>query len=159
LQTFIVVPGVQKCENSLRQANRTVDQELNDAIVAKQQAEDTLEKLWKAEGSSGKGYLEWAKEKIKEKPHDLEAVVSGADQILTALRDAIGTRNQLDTDKLEESERETELQEAQKALKDAETDGTEQDSALIAVLQDAKTFLEGYESASEKVFFNSIFPL
>src|SRR5262249_42420467 len=68
LQDFIAVPGVQKCESALRDALKAVERELNDAVVAKQQAEDTLEKLWKAEGGTGSGYLEWAKEKVKDKP-------------------------------------------------------------------------------------------
>jgi energy-coupling factor transporter ATP-binding protein EcfA2 len=149
LQDFISVPGVQKCESSLRDALKAVEGELNDAVVAKQQAEETLEKLWKAESGSGSDYLEWAKEKVKEKPGDLEAVGSTVDQILTALNNAIATRNQLNTDKSEQSKCETKLQEAQEVLKEVEEGKVAQDRVLIAVLQDAETFLEGHETASE----------
>src|SRR5262249_13102436 len=149
LQDFIAVPGVQKCESALRDALKAVERELNDAVVAKQQAEDTLEKLWKAEGGTGSGYLEWAKEKVKDKPLDLEAIVSVAHQILTALGNAVAARNQLNTDKLEQSKCEVKRQEVQRALEEAKEGKTAQGSTLITVLQDAKTFLEGHESASE----------
>lgn len=149
LQDFIAVPGVQKCENSLRDALKAVEQELNDAVVAKQQAEETLEKLWRAEGGSGSSYLEWAKERVKEKPLDLETAVSAANQILTALRDAVGARSQLYADKAEQSGCEAKVQEVQKALEGAELGKTEQDNVVITVLQDAKAFLEKHGTSPE----------
>jgi energy-coupling factor transporter ATP-binding protein EcfA2 len=149
LQDFIAVPGVQKCESSLRDALKAVERELNDAVVAKQQAEETLEKLWRAENASGPDYLEWAKEKIQEKPVDLEAVVSASEQILTALNEAITARSQLNSDKLEQSRCDAQLQQSQMTLKEAEAERGAQDSALIAVLEGARKFLDRHRSTSE----------
>lgn len=148
LQNFIAVPGVQKSERSLREAVKAVERELNEAIVAKQQAEETLEKLWIAEGQPSKGYLKWAKQKVQEKPVDLEAIVSSASQILAALNDATSARDHFDSEKGKQSSGETELQKAQKTLKEAEEGSVAQDRTLIAVLQDAKNFLGEHSSAS-----------
>ena len=148
LQNFIAVPEVQKSERSLREAVKAVERDLNDAVVAKQQAEETLEKLWMAEGQPSKGYLEWAKEKVQEKPGDLEATVSSANQILSVLNDAISARDHFDSDKGKQSRYETELQKAQKALKEAEEGSVAQDRTLITVLQDVKNFLREHSSAS-----------
>lgn len=148
LQDFIAVPGVQKSEQSLREAVKAVKGELNDAVVARQQAEETLEKLWSVEGQLGKGYLEWAKEKVQAKPVDLEAIVSSADQILSALNDATGARDHFEADKVKQSNDETELQKAQKALKEAEEEAVAQDRTLITVLQHAKNFLGEHSSTS-----------
>jgi energy-coupling factor transporter ATP-binding protein EcfA2 len=149
LQDFIAVPGIQKCENSLREALKTVERELNDTIIAKQQAEDTLENLWKAEGSSGGGYLQWAKEKVNDKPDDLEDVVSASEQILAVLNEAIITRNQLRSDQLEQARCDTEFRQSSTTLQEAEAKNGTQDSALIAVLEDTKAFLNRHRSGLE----------
>ncbi len=148
LRDFIALPGVQKSEQSLREAVKAVEGELNDAVVAKQQAEETLEKLWIAEGQPGKGYLEWATRKVQEQPVDLEAIVSSAGRILSALNDAISARDHFDSDKGKQSSDETELQKAQKALKEAEEGSVARDRTLITVLQDARNFLGEHSSAS-----------
>ena len=149
LQDFIALPGVQKSEQSLREAVKAVGRELNDTVIAKQQAEETLEKLWMAEGQPGKGYLEWAKEKVQTKPADLEAIVSSASQILSALNEASIARDHFDSDRVKQSSDETKLRKTQEALQEAEERGVAQDRTLITVLQNVKVFLEGHNSTSE----------
>jgi len=149
LQSFIAVPMVQKSEDSLRDTIKTVKRELSDAVVAKNRAEETLEKLWKAEGSPGNNYITWATAKAKEKADDLQANVSEANEILAALKSAIEVRGQLETDERELSDCEGKLRQAKEKLELTETTKTERDASIISVLQNAKAFLEKHENASQ----------
>src|SRR3972149_836355 len=63
LKSFINVPRAENNEDFLRIAVNDTDKKYNDAVIAYQQAEQSLKDAWEAEGKSDGDYKRWAKSK------------------------------------------------------------------------------------------------
>jgi Predicted ATP-binding protein involved in virulence len=143
IKSFVEVPNVQKCEDTLREAKRITEEKLNFAIQAQQQAVCALEKYWQDEGSEGDNATEWALEQSKKSADALRSDIDSVTKVLRAIASAINERTQLASAEKEHADAETKRKEAEDALSRAiETFGESNTStSLVQVLQDAQTYL------------------
>jgi hypothetical protein len=142
LQGFIAVPGVQKCETALRDAAKAVVADLSEAIRASQQAKESLETLWKAEGGPGKGYWLWAKDQAAKDPTALGAEVKAADRILKQLTACAQARTSLAAAETDHKAAKELLKKAEENFDKAQARLTGIGGSLIDVLKDAETYLK-----------------
>ena len=85
LQEFITVPQVEKSENALRTACKTMAAEVEQANQQRGLAEQTLKQIWTAEGSPGDNFLRWAREAVRQPSVVLAAELEQNKTLLTAL--------------------------------------------------------------------------
>jgi hypothetical protein len=141
LKSFITVPGIDKSENALREASRTVDGGLDEAVRACNQARDALEKLWVAEGSLEEDALQWAKAEAGKDIAALETLVDSLSAINAAFDNAENNLLSLDTALGELGTARTDHERAQVELSRIEAKQPEGDAALLKLIQDAKSFV------------------
>jgi len=141
LKSFITVPGIEKSENSLREAHRSVKAGVDEAVRAYTQANADLEKLWEAEGKPGKDALQWAQAEAKKNVTDLESTIQSIDAI-SAYFDGVGTSlTSLDLATNDLLTARTEQNKAQQEQQKVEAKQPKVDASLLKLLQDAKSFL------------------
>ncbi len=63
ISRFINVAAIERCEATLARAARSANDRLAEAIRVKQGAEESLDRLWQAEGSPGANARAWAQER------------------------------------------------------------------------------------------------
>jgi len=88
LGRLINVTSYETSEAALREALRTAEASLQDAVVRVEQASNSLEKLWETEGSPGASAKAWAKAKAKEtvsKLEQREAALKVINQAITSV--------------------------------------------------------------------------
>jgi hypothetical protein len=141
LKSFITVPGIEKSENALRDACRTVERSLDDAVRACTQAKTELDKFWTAEGKPGKGSLQWAQAEANKDIAVLENATRLIDGIDTALLNTETSLSSIDL-----SLHDLALAQADQTSKDDEQEKVEAkqpqvDAAFLRLLQDAKSFI------------------
>ena len=141
LKSFITVPGIDKSENALRDACRTVDESLNEAVRAYHQAKTELDKLWAAEGGLGGDALQWAESEAGKDIAALESsveLIKGIDAFLSGIGKGLAA---LDDALYNLSSARIVQKGAQEKLAGIEAKHPEGDAALLKLLQDAKSLI------------------
>ncbi len=141
LKRFIAVPGIEKSENALREAIKTMEASNKELVRSIEQAEDALNKLWEAEGKSGKTAIHWAEVETKKDMTQLQAVVNEVEAITTAIQRIEIALTSLEAVATEQKDAETEYSNAVANQKQAEEKQAQQNSKLVILLQDAKTYV------------------
>jgi len=151
IRSFVEVPNVQKCEDTLREARRITEEKLSFAIQAQQQAVDALEKYWQDEGSESENATKWASEQSKKNAGDLRSDIDSLTKVLRAMASAINERTRLANAEKEHDDAEAKREEAKEALaRSVEAVGESSTSAsLVQVLQDAQTYLNENQTVTE----------
>ena len=143
LKSFIAVPGIEKSEGALREACRTVEGDLVEAIRACQQANEQLDKLWLAEGKRGANAISWADTEAKKDIAKLKSAVADATTILGALVSAEEAVKRHDGAVTGKKQAETEYATAHANQQKAEAAEAEQNARLVKLLEDAKSYVIG----------------
>lgn len=141
LHAFITVPKVERAEGELRRAAKEVEDEVDQALTARQLAEEALTRFWQAEGSPGESPIDWAMQQTREDTASvsqrLTAVRSVLDR-LDRLKDAhtqlLDAHQQLVKAQAQATATNTELQQLQEQM-------TGENETLVAVLEEARRYL------------------
>ncbi|MBI4325446.1 MAG: AAA family ATPase [Chloroflexi bacterium] len=141
LKTFIAVPGIEKSENALREAARSAKDSFDEAVRAYTQANAALEDFWAAEGKPGKTALEWAAAEVAKDLSALEKAVKQTGHISTALQNVETALSSLDRGITELTEAKTAQTKAEEEQKKVEAKQSQQNVALVRLLQDAKSYV------------------
>ncbi len=141
LREFVGLPGVQQSEDSLRRALKDRVNEYDAATLAKQDADDALQRLWKAEGSPGTGAQDWARNRVADNPDRLVAAIGEADGLLSLFSNASSAWDGLAKARKAHEAVAAELIDAQAELAKAEAASTAGSSALVDLLTDAQRLL------------------
>ena len=147
LKAFITVPGIEKSEESLREACRTADANYNEAVRAYTQASTALEGLWTAEGRPGKSALEWAAAEAAKDLSALESAVTDAGQIATGFQNAETSLGSLDRAIAELATARAAHTKAEDEQKKVEAKQSQQNGVLLGLLQDAKKYVGGHKDS------------
>jgi hypothetical protein len=141
LKKFIAVPGIEKSENALRDAIKATDISYNEDVRSIRQAKDDLNKLWVAEGRIGKNAIGWAVAEVQKDLSQLQTSINEIDEIAVATRNAETALIPLDTAITIQKEAETVYYEVEANQKQAEKKQFQQNSKLVALLKDTKTYV------------------
>lgn len=141
LRDFIAVPNVQKCEDELREAVKTAKNNLEEAARAKAQAYESLEKLWRDEGSPSPGAELWGRAQAAENIDQLKARLDETKQVADKISAYIQA-----FDSVVEAEQTVatiaeKLITAEQALRAAERAVSAESGSLVDVLADARAYL------------------
>jgi len=142
LKGFIAVPNVQKCEATLREAVRGAEHEEGEAKRATQQAKESLQTLWKAEGKPGTGWLPWAKGEAAKDPSALDEEVKAGEKALEKLTTCVEASKRVAQARENHKLAEDALTEARNAFANAKAEVEGLTESLIDVLQYAQSFLQ-----------------
>ncbi|HUN01501.1 MAG TPA: hypothetical protein PLS00_01495 [Niabella sp.] len=145
LKDYIDVSGIYESEEELRKAVRDIGQNLNTSVSNLQLAHDTLEQIWIKEDKPEGDYLAWAKKQS-------EADVSKDQKDLQTLNELLNQFRAIDIKHKEmiqakanaKSSLQTK-QNAEKALKVLQVANSKINTSLLALLQEAKTYISGQE--------------
>ena len=143
LKSFITVPGIEKSENALREAHRSVKAGVDEAVRAYTQAKAELDRFWDAEGKPGKDALQWAQTEAKKDVADLESTIQSIDTISARFRDVDTSLTSLDRsldDLLKAQAKQKNVQQEQQKVEAAQP---KVDAPLLRILQDSKSFISG----------------
>jgi energy-coupling factor transporter ATP-binding protein EcfA2 len=141
LKRFIAVPGIEKSENTLREAIKTTETSFNEYVRGIEQAEDGLTKLWEAEGSAGKTAIQWAEAETQKDTSKLQTVIKEIDGITSAIQGVETSLSSLDIASKALIESEKIYTEAVSNQKQAEEKQSQKNSKLVALLKDAKMYV------------------
>jgi DNA repair exonuclease SbcCD ATPase subunit len=145
LQKFIDVEAVEASEQSLRDALRDQARTLDEKTRAKVEAETELETFWMEEGMPGapgqKG-LDWAAAQSAADLDETRARLDRLQTLIDRLDAATQARESFRRAETGVAERLAEVAEAQKAADAAAGIGAAEAMQLIAVLRDARGYLE-----------------
>lgn len=141
LKRFIAVPGIEKSENALREAVKTTEASYNEVVRAIGQAEESLNKLWEAEGKSGKTAIHWAEVETKKDMSQLQAIVDEVGEIADAMQGLETALTSLEAAATAQRIAEKTYSDAEANQKQAEEKQAEQNSKLVYLLKDAKTYI------------------
>jgi len=142
LQEFIAVPNVQTCEDQLREAIKSVKNELDEAARAKAQAQVTLERLWKDEGARGKNAETWGRAQAATSIDQLKTQWQDAKEIVKNLEDCLTAFDSFEAAENAATSTKEKLTGAEDAVQVAERGVSADSGKLVDVLTDAKVFLE-----------------
>jgi ABC-type Mn2+/Zn2+ transport system ATPase subunit len=157
LQPFIEIRGIEKSEAQLTDAVNEVDRRLDDSVRYLGEAQDTLGKLWEAEGRPGSGWLEWAKAKTAQPVDALRRQITANEQLL-------GHYQQAKSELLSWSQAQQQLDQASENLSDVEAKieaasvegslGVE----LVRMLEQVASYIEKDQSDTCPVCQQSVSP-
>jgi len=149
LRRFIAVPGVEKAEATLREAHRSVDENLDRAVSAKAQAESALQELWTAEGSPAPAAAAWAKSKAEQDSRRLAEKSDEASKLLESLTSLATAAERLHEAETAAGETRNSLNAAEAALADAEASSRVADAALLRLLEMAGEYVAAHADFTE----------
>jgi energy-coupling factor transporter ATP-binding protein EcfA2 len=147
-KTFISVPGVEKSENSLREAVRDLQNSYNESVRSYTQADAALEQLWVSEGKPGSTSLDWGTEEASKDLSALDTNISAVADISKAFERAEGALGRLDqssTDLAASRAKETEVEEE---LAKVEAQQLQGDATLVRLLEDARTYISTHKDSA-----------
>lgn len=150
LQAFITVPKVERSEGELRRAVREVNEEVSQAISARQQAEAALERFWQAEGCPGKSPLDWAMQQTREDTTSLNQRLTDARRILEQLDRLADARTQVIEAHQKLVEAETRAAVAHTDLQQMQELMTGENDALVAVLDEARRYFASAQGDTQR---------
>lgn len=145
LKDYIDVSGIYASEEELRKTVRDVEQNLNTTVSNLQLAQDTLEQIWINENKPDGDYLVWAKAQSA-------SDVTKDQKDLQTLNDLINQFRAIDTKHREIIQAKANAkasllakQNADKALKALQVANSKINASLLALLQEAKTYISEQE--------------
>ena len=141
LKAFITVPGIEKSENALREAQRTVKTEVDEAVRSYTQAKTELEKYWEAEGQPEKDALQWARAEAEKDIQELQSTIDAIDTITAQFNEAESAARSLNNAEEALSNAQIAQESAQQEQDKVEAEQPKVDGALLRLLQDAKSFI------------------
>lgn len=146
LKSFINVPKTESNENALRIAVNNTNDNLNEAVRAYQQAEQSLKELWEAEGKPDGDYKRWAKSKYEIDATTLAKSSSHLNSIIQKMNNcesALKSSNDADTTYKAAEQSYSEAEQKYNSVRES-IKGIEKD--IVDVLEKAKDFLAKYPS-------------
>lgn len=149
LKSFIAVPNIEKAETTLRDAVRLTKEAFDEYSRAFGQAKESLDELWKAEGSPDADSLTWADAEVKKDISQLRADIQGIDNLESAFLTSETALIALDGAIAAKSNADALLVNAEQRQKAAESDQKKQTAELVKLLQEAKTYIEKRADLSE----------
>ncbi len=87
LGKYIEIPGVSKCEDTLRKATKTCQDEFNQAVRDLRNATQSVQELWEKENKPGKDAESWAATEATKDITAIEKYKISAEEIITSLND------------------------------------------------------------------------
>jgi energy-coupling factor transporter ATP-binding protein EcfA2 len=139
---FIDVRKVEKSEQSLRDARRSVTNEIDSAAQAKADAIKEMELAWKEEGCPAPGAIQWAESKAGE---DLDTLRKSQDEI-NAVLTAFGQARQAEigrsASEAECAVAEATLESTRQELHAVESESAAAESQLLELLGQAQRYIE-----------------
>jgi energy-coupling factor transporter ATP-binding protein EcfA2 len=148
LKSFINVPKAENNENALRTAVNDTDRNYNSAVIAYQQAEQSLKEAWEAEGKPDGDYKKWAQSKSEIDATSLTRSSSYLNSILQKMNDCESALKSLSSAETAYKATEKSFREADQkynAIKES-IEGIEKD--IVDVLEKAKDFLTKHPSVT-----------
>jgi recombinational DNA repair ATPase RecF len=157
LQPFIEIRGVEKSEAQLTDAVNEIDRRLDDSVRYLGEAQDTLGKLWEAEGRPGSGWLEWAKAKTAQPIDALRRQITANEQLL-------GLYQQAKSELLSWSQAQQQLDQASEnlAVVEAKIESASVEGSLgvelVRILEQVASYIEKDQSDTCPVCQQSVSP-
>jgi energy-coupling factor transporter ATP-binding protein EcfA2 len=148
-KAFISVPGIQKSEDSLREAVRDVQNNYNESVRSYTQADAALEQLWTSEGKPGSGALDWGTQEAAKDLSTLESDVSAIGNISRAFEQAKAAQNRLDQSLLELSAAQEAQRKAEEDLAKTEAKQAQGGAMLLRLIEDAKAYISAHTDSPE----------
>jgi hypothetical protein len=142
LKSFIAVPGVEAGEVALRKAADQAGKEYTEAVRARQQAQDALERLWVAEHKPGTSSLAWAKERAKESEAGLAEEYKHCRSLVEAIERCDTQAGLLAEAESDVAKALGSLSQAEAACSEAEHGPQKNAGAMLTLLQDTLAFLK-----------------
>ncbi|MGE0885882.1 MAG: AAA family ATPase [Blastocatellales bacterium] len=143
LQDFLSPVKIAKIEDQLRKAYNQIAERYNEATHAAQQARESLEKLWQAEGATDTSYLDWAQRQAQQTADELQATVKAVNDLLAPLEPAASALQALRTAQQQHSLNLDNAGKVAAAMAEVEAKAQTNDrqKELIDLLQKAQAFL------------------
>jgi len=140
LRAFIEVPNIERCENALRDLNKTLSREYDDASKARANAEQELKTIWEKEGKQGGDYIKWAAQLASSAPADIDTRIKELRGIIRQIESASSAHTRLQASLKRATDDQSTLasEEKQLGIIAAKTNTRRQE--LVDVLQSAKQF-------------------
>ena len=140
LRSFIEVPNVERCENSLRELNKTLQKDYDDASKASAQSEQELKTIWEKEGKQGSDYIHWAEQLTLRKPADIDSRINELRDIIRQFDTASSSFDRLQESLKKAEDDQTGLASEENELQAIAAKTTTRRQELVDVLQSAKRF-------------------
>jgi len=141
LKEYIDVSNINKAEDELRKANRSINTELETLTHSITSASNTLEKTWEAEGKPMSNWKEWARTEAgkdltaeNKKHNDISTIVEKWKLVNSSLTKYAENFTKLEM--LKESVVKIAAQ-----VKEKEKESAEQNSSVLKLLREAQTFI------------------
>lgn len=141
IQALVEIPELESCENSLREAHKQSNKNLEESVRAATQAENTLQTIWHDEGEPNGDFLTWAENLTKSDVASKRTQVKQIDDILTPFQDCQREVNSLSENAKTAEERAKENETDIASLRKAETTVSAEGATLVKLLQEATAFL------------------
>lgn len=145
LKDYLALSGVEKSEETLRAAIRTLERRFDADANALAQAQDTLQQLWQEEGRPGVSALDWAMSQASQDVSELQSSLEEMSRIETAFRSALEARDDLDR-ALAAHQQSSQVHGAAQQQQRQVSAQTQQATELLALLRDAETFVGAWQT-------------
>ena len=149
IKEFIETPGIDKSEQSLRDAEKDSREKVEELVRDYSNAETQLNEAWEKEKKPGKDALSWAQDIIGKDISALEEenkAIQSFDAKVTAFKNAITALQKNITDEGPAKEAHTQ---AVSALEDQKKKITDGSTELLTVLKEAQTYIQKHQDAKE----------
>lgn len=144
LRSFIEVPSTENNEKTLREAIRTIEDKLNEAVRSSGQADTHLKDLWVAEGMPGEDYTKWGMSTSAADVSSLKATAEHLGTIISKMGNCLSAYDSLLQAKSSATESEDSFKKAHEAFEAIEEGIKGYEKDIIDVLQEAKKFISKY---------------
>ena len=138
LRGFIDVAGVESAEQTLREALRQVEADLNSAAQSLSDAQQVLEDWWNNEDAPGENADDWAKSKCDADRTVLQEQVDEYDNVIEGLAEVVRSEDSLVDAEQKLTERAKDLEDVDEDIKSLPDVDGEQAVQLIELLQSAQ---------------------
>lgn len=149
IKEFIETPGIEKSEQSLRDAEKEARQKVEELVRDYSKAETQLTEAWEREGNPGADSLSWAKGIISKDVSALEkennAIQSFSGKV-TSYTDAVDNLQKAINEEKPAADAYAQAQNALEVKKKEITDGS---TELLSVLKEAQAYIEQNQDAAE----------
>lgn len=149
LKDFIAVPNIDKSESALREAITTSEENFEESTRALVQVSEALESLWQKENKPGTNAIEWAEGEANKDITQIQKELCQVESITAGIQFGEDNLTLLDNSYEEHKKLKIELEEAEKKLKNAEAQQTQQSADLVELLGDAKIYIEKRKDLSK----------
>lgn len=149
IKEFIETPGIEKSEQSLRDAERETSKRVDELVRDYSNAETQLAEAWEKEHKPGTDALSWAQGIIDKDVSVLEEenkAIQSFDAKVTAFKSAIEILQKNIADEQPAADAHAQAESALEEQKKKITDGS---TELLAVLKQAQIYIEQHQDAKE----------